>query len=450
MLVASLRAEVASLRAQMTERDEEIVWLRAALEDARRAGKRQAAPFRRGEPQANPKRPGRKGGDAHGRHAHRAVPEEADRTVDAGLPLCCPRCGGDVDHQRWEDQYQTEVAAATPTVTRFRVAVGRCGSCGHRVQGRHPEQTSDALGAACSQLGPRAKALAAWLHYGLGLSFGRCAQVLAQFGITVTRGALSSGAQTTSTALVPTQTAICRRVSDAAAVTMDETGWRVNGRGAWLWVATTADTVAYDVAGGRGFTQATNLVPDTYDGILIRDGWVAYKGYEAARHQSCLAHLIRRADTMAQDLPAAHRAVPLRVAAILRQALGLRDLHPDERFDPAAELAQQLDDLCALTHRHDEVRRLAGHLQRERDHLFTFLFHPHVEATNWRAEHAVRPAVVNRKTYGGNRSWTGAVTQGRIMSLLGTARLQGANAIDLLAGLARAPTPHIINGLNLT
>jgi transposase len=67
--------------------------------------------------------------------------------------------------------------------------------------------------------------------------------------------------------------------------------------------------------------------------------------------------------------------------------------------------------------------------------------HDGVDATNWRAEQAIRPAVVNRKVWGGNRTWRGAETQGRMMSLLRTAAQQGVDAVDFLARLARAPTP---------
>jgi len=38
-----------------------------------------------------------------------------------------------------------------------------------------------------------------WLHYGLGLSFDKCAALLARLGIEVTAGALSQAAQTTGT-----------------------------------------------------------------------------------------------------------------------------------------------------------------------------------------------------------------------------------------------------------
>jgi transposase len=62
----------------------------------------------------------------------------------------------------------------------------------------------------------------------------------------------------------------------------------------------------------------------------------------------------------------------------------------------------------------------------------------------WRAEQAIRPAVVNRKVWGGNRTWRGAATQSRIMSVLRTATQRGVDEIDYLAGLARAPTPAAI------
>jgi hypothetical protein len=69
-----------------------------------------------------------------------------------------------------------------------------------------------------------------------------------------------------------------------------------------------------------------------------------------------------------------------------------------------------------------------------------------VDATNWRGEQGVRPAVVNRKVWGGNRTDRGAETQGRLMTFLRTAHQQGADAIDLLIDLARAPNPGIVTG----
>ena len=56
--IAALRRETSELRKGLADRDETIAKLSAALEAARRGGKRQAAPFSKGEPKKAPKKPG--------------------------------------------------------------------------------------------------------------------------------------------------------------------------------------------------------------------------------------------------------------------------------------------------------------------------------------------------------------------------------------------------------
>lgn len=439
--IAELEARLARLEEQLAARDARITELERLLAESRRSGKRQAAPFSKGEPTESPARPGRKRGKGHGRHGHRMPLTDPDRTLEAPLPGCCPDCGGDVVVDRVAEQWQIDLPEQpAAVVTRFDVAVGHCSGCGRRVQGRHRDQTSDALGAAASQVGPVAKGWAAWLHYGLGLSFVKCTQLLARLGVNVTAGALCSAAQSTGTALVPVHTEIVRRVNDSPAVVMDETGWRVAGRSAWLWVATTPDATVYDVADGRGYDQACDLVDGDYDGVIVRDGWAPYRRYTHAGHQTCTAHLIRRCDELIGDLPAWARSTPRQVRDVLLDGLAARDLDDNGRAEAIADLTERVELLGEQAHPHDECRKLVKHLVAEAPALFTFLARPDVDATNWRAEQAIRPAVVNRKVWGGNRTWRGAATQSHIMSVLRTAVQQGVDPIGYLTGHARAPT----------
>ena len=99
----ALRAELRGLR-QENERlrqdnerlRRELDQTRAELDQARRQSKRQAAPFSKGQPKAQPGKPGRKRGAARDRHGHRPPPppERVDETLEAPLPDACPRCGG--------------------------------------------------------------------------------------------------------------------------------------------------------------------------------------------------------------------------------------------------------------------------------------------------------------------------------------------------------------------
>ena len=83
-----------------------------------------------------------------------------------------------------------------------------------------------------------------------------------------------------------------------------------------------------------------------------------------------------------------------------------------------------MDDLLDKSYRSPLNRRLAKHLRRERQALFPFLYCSGLEATNYRAEQAIRPMVVARKVWGGNRTTAGAQTQSILVSIIQTCRQQ--------------------------
>lgn len=444
--VESLERDVARKDSFIVYQQERIDKLERALEESRRGSKRQAAPFSKGDPQRQPKAPGRKRGDEHGRHGHRRAPTRTpDRELDAPLPGWCPHCGGEVEHVRDAEQWQVDVPDIAPTVTRFTVGVGRCKGCKRRLQGHHREQTSDALGAAGSGLGPHLKAWATWLHYGMGLSFARSAKVLSYLGVNVTAGAIcQSSARAASTDLVPVHADLVRAANASATITMDESGWRVGGNGAWLWVAANDEITLCWIAKGRSFADATEVIDADYHGVVVRDGWIVYDRYTQATHQSCTAHILRRCSEMEADLEGADRKIPTAAKAIIKDALAARDLPtPAERAAAAAECSGRLDKLCARPTGNDANRRLLKHLGNQGPHLFTFLTVDGIDATNYRGEQAVRPCVVNRKTFGGNRTDTGARTQGVITSVIATAAKHGHDVIGYLAGRARSPDPGL-------
>jgi hypothetical protein len=72
-------------------------------------------------------------------------------------------------------------------------------------------------------------------------------------------------------------------------------------------------------------------------------------------------------------------------------------------------LESQLSDLIFPPKANAANERLAQHLWAHRDDLFTFLREPGLDATNWRAELAIRFGVILRKVWGGSRTWAGAL-----------------------------------------
>jgi transposase len=60
-----------------------------------------------------------------------------------------------------------------------------------------------------------------------------------------------------------------------------------------------------------------------------------------------------------------------------------------------------------------------------------------LDATNWRAELAIRFGVILRKVWGGSRTWAGARAQSVLMSVWWTCWQQGRSALDFLSQLLR-------------
>jgi len=93
---------------------------------------------------------------------------------------------------------------------------------------------------------------------------------------------------------------------------------------------------------------------------------------------------------------------------------------------------------------------LSKHLRRHLEQWFTFVFDPSVEPTNWKAEQAIRPAVVNRKVWGGNRTGAGAGAQQVLMSVFETCRRHTRSVLDFVSANLRAwgnrllPTPTLL------
>jgi len=446
-----LERENQRLRQENQRLKEENERLRKELEEALRAAKRQAAPHSRNNPKKQPRRPGRKSGTGYGTQYRRAVPKQVNAGIAASLPVTCPHCGGGVDHQRTEVQYQEEIMRRT-IVRRFDVAIGECCECGRRLQGRHPLQTSDALGAAKVQLGPEALTLAALLNKQMGLSVGHTQQVLELgFGLKASRGGLSRALGRMARRAAPSYEELRAAVRQSLVVRMDETGWRVGGRLQWLHVAVGDQVTVYAILAGRGYVQSAWLVGEDYAGFLVHDGWAPYERFGGAFHQSCVAHLLRRCRDLVEMSSSRAAKFPRAVKGLLQSGLALRDRYGQGAVSQyglrigAGRLEAALDRLLANQYRSRGNQRLAKHLQRQRPWLLTFLHCPGLDATSNAAERALRRMVIARKVWGGNRSWKGAQTQQVLVSVLRTIRQQGKDPFPRMVDLLRSPAVQILD-----
>jgi transposase len=431
----------------------ELAKLRARIEELERGQKRQAAPFSKGDPTSAPKRPGRKPGEDYGIKAHREPPRTFDEILDTPCPSSCPHCGGRVEPEGIESQYQDEIVRRHIR-RRFRNGYGRCKRCLRVVRSRHPLQTSTATGAAAAQVGPDAQALIVRMNKELGASHQKISRHFkSTFGLSITRGGVSQVLLRAAFRCGSAYRDILLFVRHSDEIYADETGWKVGGWLQWLWGFVTRKATAYLIRPSRGADVPEEILDPEYDGFFGHDGWAPYDRFKQAIHGTCNTHLLGRCSNLLKIATGGAVRFPRAVKAILQAGLALRDRRDAGSITPQGvavargRLESALERLLSSRLTHPGNAKLANHLARHFDQIFTYLRIPGVEAANWMGEQAMRPAVVNRKVWGGNRTPRGAIAQSCLMSVLRTCVQQGYDGLDFISRTLRAPpgqAPKII------
>src|SRR5262245_33570733 len=441
-----LRQENERLRQENERLQRELHEAGARLDQANRQAKRQAAPFSKGSPKSQPKKPGRRAGKAHGRHGHRPAPasDRIDETLEAPLPGVCPDCGSPIREVEVDAQFQTEIPRR-PIIRQFNVHVGCCCGCGRRIQGRHALQTSDSLGAAAAQLGPDAQAAVATLNKVMGLPHGKVPAVVASpFGINLTRGASVQIVLRAAQRLQPAHQEVRREVETTPRLTPDETGWRVGGSSAWLhaWVGERGTCYAIDHK--RSADALEEVIGIDYSGKMTHDGMASYDRFTKATHQQCVGHVLRRVREMEASATRGAVHYPRKLIKLFTEAIHLRnrylkgEVSAKKLKEAKKGYDRRLEELAYPPREVPAYETLSNHLWKHLDEWFVFLEHPEVEPTNWEVEQAIRPAVVNRKVWGGNRTWSGARAQAILMSVLQTCKRVGLSALDFVSQALRS------------
>lgn len=415
----------------------------AALEDELRRARRQAAPFGKDRPKADPKPPGQKPGHPP---AFRPAPPPGEVSEVIRVPLeRCPRCGGPVESISDNSPiYQTDLPDIRPRVRQFNTQRGWCPRCHKRVESRHPDQTSSAKGSAASQLGPNVLSLAADLKHRLGLSFRKIVELFqTHFHLTVSPGALAQASHRLAARGLPAYQRLQQEARASPSVHVDETGWRIGARPAWLWTFANPKLTLYRIDSSRGHQVVEQVLGEEFAGTLVSDGLPSYDGLRPLQRQLCLAHLLKRCSRVEEAKSRGAVRFPRQVARLLRAALELGARWGEmsrHGFAVARGRLQAALERRLRYHLTDpDNERLATHLFQHRGHLFTFLYDQRVEPTNNLAERQLRPAVIARKLSGGNRSQRGARTHAILASLAATCRQRAERFTELATLLLRQP-----------
>ena len=381
--------------------------MRKQLAEAKRAGKRQAAPFSKGGRTSKPRCPGRKPG--MGNFSYRKPPsadELSGPPVDVSVADDdCPGCGGVLEQAGVDVAYVTDIPAMPrPQVTEYRVRICRCRGCGKRVRGRHPDVAPDQYGASAHRVGRRVMAAAHVLHYGVGIPVRRVPVVLrALTGVELSQSAITQDAlRRAQGAVGDAYRRLRESVSESAVVHTDDTGWRVDGEGAFLMAFETEDATVDQVRGRHRNEEVREVVPGDYGGVMVTDLGRSYdaQALSGVRQQKCPAHVLRSISEVVETKRGRGRTPDRsrghgfgkRLSELLRKAMELRQSYRrGEASDYVAETERLRREVSYHLRDRPMPDRDNGRLQNElgwhddRGNLLRFLDDPGMEPTNNRA-----------------------------------------------------------------
>jgi transposase len=371
-------------------------------------------------------------------------------------PATCTGCGHDLDSAvvlRTERRQVIDLPVVRAQVVEHQAETRGCPGCGRATTAPFP---ADVL--ASVQYGPGVATLAVYLHQEQLLPVERTGRVLGEvFGCELSNGTLERMVAQCADAVADVVTAIKQAVIAAAILHVDETGLSLNGKMAWLHVASTDRLTWYATHRKRGqeALDALGVLP-TVRGRVVHDGLWSYWHYEQCEHALCNAHHLRELTFVEEHLkqPWAGQLktvlLEIKEAADRARADGVPALPPGAQQDWTVRYADLVAEGLSLNPpapttgkigrpKRSPAGNLALRLATHQTETLAFMADLRVPFDNNQAERDLRMMKVRQKISGCFRSTAAVDRFCQIRSYVSTLRKQG---LPILASLADAFRGH--------
>ena len=381
---------------------------------------------------------------------------ELSDSLEVCIQVCPPQisceCGAAVHPTKLLSRHQSiEIPVIKPVVTEYRVYAGQCQGCGKCHEGQLPTGVTHAL------VGPGLLALMGTLTGGYRLSKRMVQSLLHDvFGTTLSLGLISQSEAVISAALAPITEQAHQHVQSAAVVHCDETGHKERHARHWMWVAIAGLVSVFLARAGRSAKEAKELLGEGFAGTLITDRHGAYNWVDMARRQLCWAHLLRDFTKIAERSGVAGQIGWLLAEHTRRMFRYWHQVQSGQLKQPQfeqvmsvmsanIEQALQRGVDCGESKTANTCKRLLN----ARAGLWTFVRTPGVMPTNNLAERSIRHYVIWRKISLGTQSARGSLYTQRVMTIVGSCKLQGRNVLEFMtqamnAHFGKNTTPSLV------
>jgi hypothetical protein len=383
----------------------------------------------------------------------RSKPKRIDKSVFVPAPTTCPYCRKKhlTPLKELREHIQEDIVINPRTVvTRFLHGQAFCTTCNRPVVCAGEDEILNA------PIGPVAKSVALYLRYRIGIPYRKTTELFRDlFGLKFVPASAVGFDRKASACGVSIHEDLLEKIRVSDVVHADETSWRNDGVGHYVWFAGNEKLAYFHIDRHRSAEVAKGIFGKYFEGIIVRDRYAAYNGI-GSEWQSCLAHIITKAKEIKREnglLPKAEKDTATdrfcdRVVAFFKKAcdtgrkLNSGDIAWELAEGIANRFIKQLSNIRKRPLLFKPAETLRLYLTGpEQKFLFTFLRHPGVPPTNNHAEQSLRHLVIFRKICFGTRSESGLKNHSILSSLVQTARRQGVHTRQFLQTLITADTP---------
>ena len=438
--ILQIIVELGKLRTENERLKEENAYLKFKLEEfnaKRYKNDKTPPPDAPGLNAGPPPAPKKRGAKFGHKGWFRKKPAKVDRVENVHLESC-PHCGSiDITackNKTIDEHIQEDIVLPVVEAVMFRHHEYYCKKCKKVVSGLGKGELAN------SYIGPKAKALAAFMRYAVKISERDVKNLFEKaFNLTIVSSSITGFRDQLKRAGSPLYNALKESLKKGPVIYADETGWNVDGIKAWLWKFSNKKVCVSHIDISRGQKVVQEILGDNFAGVLIADFLSAYNKILTRAKQRCLVHLLRDLKKVLRywhDDEEVVRYVA-RLKTIFENAIDLYKEYKDKPWDQdycdkRTAVQATLKDFAFPNPNKRVLGRFAKRLQRHKDELFTFLFVKGVDYHNNHSEQQVRPDVILRKITNGNRSAKGVQCHNVIVSILQTAKLNKIDPIGTL------------------
>lgn len=373
----------------------------------------------------------------------RRKPDKVDVVEQVRLDQC-PDCGskdlkkctGTTEH------IQEDIILPRLRVTQYVHHRYWCHNCGKVVSAIGKDEMPS------SYIGPQAKSLAAYLKYVVKVSQRDIQKIFVHLcGLKIVPSTIPGFHNQATRKAMPLYEGLKDQIKKSRVVHADETGCLVDGKNRWDWVFGTSKICLHAIRASRGSKIVQEILGDKYNGILVSDFYGAYNNLEAKGKQRCLVHLLRdlkKALECSREGEITHIYCQ-RLKDTILGAIALSEQRARRKITEGTfqkkrqDILTSLQDLQFPDPGKGIIRRLSKRLERYKNEMFTFLYHPGVPYHNNHAEQLIRPSVMLRKITFGCRSEKGVENHNVLMSILQTAKLNRRQGIPVIKKILTNP-----------